>query len=149
MTKKDWIITAAIILAIVTALSIYCVPRRLDRVLGLNDETPTRISGHVSTDTFASIRSYKPVSEQEMTAFMETLQTAQVTYVNGKNVYQVGDVCADVVVHYGEDQRCFFVFFDNGAEHYDDKNYKCKDTAAVKDLLTQIQSWELYHESTP
>ena len=149
MTKKDWIITAAIVLAIVTALSIYCVPRRLDRVLGLNDETPTRISGHVSTDIFASIRSYKPVSEQEMTAFLETLQTAQVTYVNGKNVYQVGDVCADVVVHYGEDQRCVFFFSDNGTIHYGNKNYKCKDTAVLKALLTQIESWELYHESTP
>ena len=149
MTKKDWIITAAIVLAIVTALSIYCVPRRLDRVLGLNDETPTRISGHVSTDIFASIRSYKPVSEQEMTAFLETLQTAQVTYVNGKNVYQVGDVCADVVVHYGEDQRCIFFFSDNGTIHYGNKNYKCKDTAVLKALLTQIESWELYHESTP
>lgn len=149
MSKKQWIITAAIILAIVTALCVFYVPRRLDRVLGLDDETPTRISGHVSTDTFASIRSYKPVSEQEMTAFMETLQTAQVTYVNGKNVYQVGDVCVDVVVHYGEDQRCIFVFSDNGAVHYDNKNYKCGDTAVLKDLLTQVQSWELYQESTP
>ena len=149
MTKKDWIVTAAIILAIVTALSIYCVPRRLDRVLGLDNEMPTRISGHVSTDIFASIRSYKPVSEQEMTAFLETLQTAQVTYVNGKNVYQVGDVCADVVVHYGEDQRCIFFFSDNGTIHYGNKNYKCKDTAVLKALLTQIESWELYHESTP
>ena len=149
MTKKDWIITAAIVLAIVAALSVFCVPRRLDRVLGLNDETPTRISGHVSTDIFASIRSYKPVSEQEMTAFLETLQTAQVTYVNGKNVYQVGDVCADVVVHYGEDQRCIFFLSDNGTIHYGNKNYKCKDTAVLKALLTQIESWELYHESTP
>ena len=149
MSKKQWIVTAAIILAIVAALSVFCVPRRLDRVLGLNDETPTRISGHVSTDTFASIRSYKPVSEQEMTAFLETLQTAQVTYVNGKNVYQVGDVCADVVVHYGEDQRCIFFFSDNGTIHYGNKNYKCKDTAVLKALLTQIESWELYHESTP
>ena len=148
MSKKQWIVTAAIILAIVAALSVYYVPRSVDRALGLPEDKTIHIGGHVSKSA-DSIMSYKTEDAEEMETFLAALQTLQMRYINRKNIYEVGKVSADVFVHYENGSDCHFFISDNGAVRYNDKNYRCNDPAALQDLLTQIESWELYHESTP
>ena len=141
MTKKQWIVTVAIILAIVTALSLYYVPRSVDRTVNLPDSEPLFIQGFVSDGVEDPILGYKTEDAEEMAAFLAALQPVQMRYINRKNVYEVGKVSADVFIRY-EDGSDFRIYLsDNGAVRYNDKNYKCNDPAVLKDLLTQIQSW--------
>lgn len=145
MTKKDWIITAVIVLAIVTAMSLYYVPRIVVRTVNLPEGEPLLIQGYVSNEVKDPILGYKTEDAEEMAAFLAALQPVEMRYVDRKNIYEVGEVSADVFVHYGDGGEFRIFLSDNGAVRYNDKNYKCKDTAAVKDLLARIQSWELYH----
>lgn len=141
MTKKQWIVTVAIILAIVTALSLYYVPRSVDRTVNLPDSEPLFIQGFVSDGVEDPILGYKTEDAEEMAAFLAALQPVQMRYINRKNVYEVGKVSADVFIRY-EDGSDFRIYLsDNGAVRYNDKNYKCNDPAVLKQLLTQIQSW--------
>ena len=141
MSKKQWIVTAAIILAIVTALSLYYVPRSVDRTVNLPDSEPLFIQGFVSDGVEDPILGYKTEDAEEMAAFLAALQPVQMRYINRKNVYEVGKVSADVFIRY-EDGSDFRIYLsDNGAVRYNDKNYKCNDPAVLKQLLTQIQSW--------
>ncbi len=141
MTKKQWIVTVAIILAIVTALSLYYVPRSVDRTVNLPDSEPLFIQGFVSDGVEDPILGYKTEDAEEMAAFLAALQPVQMRYINRKNVYEVGKVSADVFIRY-EDGSDFRIYLsDNGAVRYDDKNYKCNDPAVLEDLLVQIQSW--------
>lgn len=149
MSKKQWIVTAAIILAIVTALSLYYVPRSVDRTVNLPDNEPLFIQGFVSDGVKDPILGYKTEDAEEMAAFLAALQPVEMRYINRKSVYEVGEVGADVFIRYEDGNDLRIYLSDNGAVRYDNKNYKCKDPAAVKDLLTQVQSWELYHESAP
>ena len=149
MTKKQWIITAAIILAIVTALSLYYVPRIVGRTVNLPDGEPLLIKGFVSNEVKNPILDCKTEDAEEMAAFLVDLQSIEMRYVDRKNIYEVGKFSADVFIRY-EDGGEFRIFLsENGAVRWNDKNYKCTDPEAVKDLLARIQSWELYHESTP
>lgn len=141
MTKKQWIVTVAIILAIVTALSLYYVPRSVDRTVNLPDSEPLFIQGFVSDGVEDPILGYKTEDAEEMAAFLAALQPVQMRYINRKSVYEVGKVSADVFIRY-EDGSDFRIYLsDNGAVRYDDKNYKCNDPAVLEDLLVQIQSW--------
>ena len=141
MTKKQWIVTVAIILAIVTALSLYYVPRSVDRTVNLPDSEPLFIQGFVSDGVEDPIIGYKTEDAEEMAAFLAALQPVQMRYINRKNVYEVGKVSADVFIRY-EDGSDFRIYLsDNGAVRYNDKNYKCNDPAVLEQLLTQIQSW--------
>ena len=149
MTKKQWIVTVAIILAIVTALSLYYVPRSVDRTVNLPDSEPLFIQGFVSDGVEDPILGYKTEDAEEMAAFLAALQPVQMRYINRKNVYEVGKVSADVFIRYEDGNDLRIYLSDNGAVRYDNKNYLCSDPAALKALLTQIESWELYHESTP
>lgn len=141
MSKKQWIVTAAIILAIVTAMCIYYVPRSVERTVNLPDSEPLFIQGFVSDGVKDPILGYKTEDAEEMAAFLAALQPVEMRYINRKSVYEVGKFSADVFVRYmdGNDLRIYLS--DNGAVRYDNKNYKCSDPAALKDLLTQIQSW--------
>ena len=141
MSKKQWIVTAAIILAIVTALSIYCVPRSVDRTVNLPDSEPLFIQGFVSDGVKDPILGYKTEDAEEMAAFLAALQPVEMRYINRKSVYEVGKVGADVFIRYEDGNDLRIYLSDNGAVRYDNKNYKCSDPAALKDLLTQIQSW--------
>ena len=141
MTKKQWIVTVAILLAIVTALSLYYVPRSVDRTVNLPDSEPLFIQGFVSDGVEDPILGYKTEDAEEMAAFLAALQPVQMRYINRKNVYEVGKVSADVFIRY-EDGSDFRIYLsDNGAVRYNDKNYKCNDPAVLEQLLTQIQSW--------
>ena len=141
MTKKQWIVTVAIILAIVTALSLYYVPRSVDRTVNLPDSEPLFIQGFVSDGVEDPILGYKTEDAEEMAAFLAALQPVQMRYINRKNVYEVGKVSADAFIRY-EDGSDFRIYLsDNGAVRYNDKNYKCNDPAVLEQLLTQIQSW--------
>lgn len=141
MTKKQWIVTVAIILAIVTALSLYYVPRSVDRTVNLPDSEPLFIQGFVADGVEDPILGYKTEDAEEMAAFLAALQPVQMRYINRKNVYEVGKVSADVFIRY-EDGSDFRIYLsDNGAVRYNDKNYKCNDPAVLEQLLTQIQSW--------
>ena len=141
MTKKQWIVTVAIILAIVTALSLYYVPRSVDRTVNLPDSEPLFIQGFVSDGVEDPILGYKTEDAEEMAAFLAALQPVQMRYINRKNVSEVGKVRAAVFIRY-EDGSDFRIYLsDNGAVRYNDKNYKCNDPAVLKQLLTQIQSW--------
>lgn len=149
MSKKQWIITAAIILAIVTALSVFYVPRIVGRTVNLPDGEPLLIKGFVSNEVKNPILDCKTEDAEEMAAFLAALQSIEMRYVDRKNIYEVGKFSADVFIRY-EDGGEFRIFLsDNGTVRYDDKNYRCNDPAALQDLLTQVQSWELYQESTP
>ena len=141
MTKKDWIVTAAIILASVTALSIYYVPRSVDRTVNLPDSELLFIQGFVSDGVKDPILGYKTEDAEEMAAFLAALQPVEMRYINQKSVYEVGKVGADVFIHYEDGNDLRIYLSDNGAVRYDNKNYKCNDPAVLKDLLTQIQSW--------
>ena len=149
MSKKQWIVTAAIILAIVTAMSLYYVPRIVGRTVNLPDGEPLLIKGFVSNEVKNPILDCKTEDAEEMAAFLVALQSTEMRYVDRKNIYEVGKFSADVFIRY-EDGGEFRIFLsENGAVRWNDKNYKCTDPEAVEDLLTQVQSWELYHESTP
>ena len=50
MSKKQWIITAAVVLAIVAVMSVFCFPRKASRVLDLPTEMPVSIWGEVLRD---------------------------------------------------------------------------------------------------
>lgn len=141
MTKKQWIVTVAIILAIVTALSLYYVPRSVDRTVNLPDSEPLFIQGFVSDGVEDPILGYKTEDAEEMAAFLAALQPVKMRYIDRKSVYEVGKVGADVFIRYeaGSDLRIYLS--DNGAVRYDDKNYKCNDPAVLEDLLVQIQRW--------
>ena len=141
MTKKDWIVTAAIILAIVTALSLYYVPRSVERTVNLPDSEPLFIQGFVSDGVKDPILGYKTEAAEEMAAFLAALQMVEMRYVDRKSVYEVGKVGADVFVRYEDGNDLRIYLSDNGAVRYDNKNYKCSDPAALKGLLTQIQCW--------
>lgn len=141
MTKKQWIVTVAIILAIVTALSLYYVPRSVDRTVNLPDSEPLFIQGFVSDGVEDPILGYKTEDAEEMAAFLAALQPVQMRYINRKNVYEVGKVSADVFIRYEDGSDLRIYLSDNGAVRYNDKNYKCNDPAVLEQLLTQIQSW--------
>ena len=141
MSKKQWIVTAAIILAIVTALSLYYVPRSVDRTVNLPDSEPLFIQGFVSDGVKDPILGYKTEDAEEVAAFLAALQPVEMRYINRKSVYEVGKVGADVFVRYEDGNDLRIYLSDNGAFRYDNKNYKCSDPAVLKDLLTQIQSW--------
>ena len=141
MSKKQWIVTAAIILAIVTALSLYYVPRSVERTVTLPDNEPLFIQGFVSDGVKDPILGYKTEDAEEMATFLAALQTVEMRYVDRKSVYEVGKVGADVFIRYEDGNDLRIYLSDNGAVRYDNKNYKCSDPAALKDLLTQIQSW--------
>lgn len=141
MTKKQWIVTVAIILAIVTALSLYYVPRSVDRTVNLPDSEPLFIQGFVSDGVKDPVLGYKTENAEEMAAFLAALQPVQMRYINRKNVYEVGKVGADVFIRYEDGSDLRIYLSDNGAVRYDDKNYKCNDPAVLEDLLVQIQSW--------
>ena len=113
MSKKQWIITAAIVLAIVAALSGYYVPRSVDRALGLPEDKTIHIGGHVSKGV-DSIMSYKTEDVEEMETFLAALQTLQMQYINRKNIYEVGKVSADVFVRYENGSDYHFFISDNG-----------------------------------
>ena len=142
MSKKQWIITAAIVLAIAAVLSIFYVPRKLERVMDLPAAEPVSIHGHVSGDVYTLLMSYKTDDIPAMEQFLAPLWDLQMRYTNNSNVYQVGEVSADVTVRFADGSLCRFFISDNGTVRCNDKNYFCKDTEALKDLLAQIESWE-------
>ena len=139
MSKKQWIVTAAIILAIVAAMCIYYVPRSVIRTPELPDWQPAYIESHVSKRGYDGICIHKT---EETADFLASLQAVEMRYVDRKNSYQVGAVSADVFLHYDNGQGDHIFLSDNGVIRYDNKTYKCTDPAALKDLLAQIQSWE-------
>lgn len=141
MTKKERIVTAAIILAIVTALSVYLISRSVERTPELPDGEPLLMKGYVSGDVHDPFCGYKTEDAEEMASFLAALQTVEMRYVDRKNIYEVGKVGADVFIRYEDGNDLRIYLSDNGAVRYDNKNYKCNDPAVLKDLLTQIQNW--------
>ena len=142
MSKKRWIIMAVVILPIVAAIIVYCVPRGVSRVLSLSDGEPASISSYM--DVRASVKSYKTEDPQEMAQFLEPLQMLQVKYVNSRNIYEVGEVSADIFVRYDDGSLCRFFISDNGIVRCNGKNYRCADKAALEALLELLESWQLY-----
>ena len=55
----------------------------------------------------------------------------------------MGDVCADVVMRFEDGGHWKIVLSDNGLVRWDNKNYRCEDGEALKDLLEQIKSWKI------
>ena len=86
MTKKQWIITAAIILAIVTAMSLYYVPRIVGRTVNLPDGEPLLIKGFVSNEVKNPILDCKTEDAEEMAAFLAALQPVEMRYISRKSV---------------------------------------------------------------
>ena len=140
MSKKQWIITAAVVLAIVTALCVFYVPRSVERTVNLPDSEPLFIQAFVS-DEVNTIIGYKTEDAEEMAAFLAALQPVEMRYINRKSVYEVGEVGADVFIRYEDGSDLRIYLSNNGAVRYDNKNYKCNDPAALKGLLPQIESW--------
>ena len=142
MSKKDWTITAAIVLAIVTAMSIYYVPRSVVRTPELPEGQIAFVECHVRKSNYDGIYFYKVEDTEEAASFFADLQAVEMRYVDRKNSYQVGAVSADVFLHYDNGRGDHIFLSDNGVIRYDNKTYKCTDPAAVEQLLTRIQSWE-------
>ena len=148
MSKKQWTVTAVIVLVIVAALCIFYMPRDLERVIGLPDVAPEAIAGKIEGDVNEPIQAYKTDDTQKIEVFVSLLRELQVTYINGSSAYPIGEVSADVTMAV-DGGFCRFFISDNGTVRCNDKNYRCKDAAALRDLLAQIESWGPYHESTP
>ena len=142
MSKKQWIVTAAIILAIVAAMCIYYVPRSVIRTPELPEGQISLIESHVRKSNSDELSICMLKDTEEAASFFADLQAVEMRYVDRKNSYQVGAVSADVFLHYDNGQGDHIFLSDNGVIRYDNKTYKCTDTAALKDLLAQIQSWE-------
>lgn len=142
MSEKQWIITAAIVLVIAAALSVYYVPRSAARTLELPDWQPAYIESHMSKSGHDGIYIHKIEEREEVEDFLTSLQTLQMKYADRKHFYEIGKVSADVFVHYDNGRGCSVTLSDNGLVRYNDKNYRCEDTAALKELLTRMQSWE-------
>lgn len=143
MSKKQWTITAAVVLAIVAVMSIFYVPRKLERVMDLPDAAPTVISGGVAEDIQSDIKNYKTDDAQEMAQVMDLLRSLKVKYVGGGSAYRVGKVDANVAMGFADGSNRYFFFSDNGTVRYDDKTYFCEDKAALEDLLEIIRGWEV------
>ena len=141
MSKKQWIITAAVVLAIVTALCVFYVPRSVERAVNLPDSEPLFIQAFVSDGVKDPVLGYKTENAEGMAAFLAALQPVKMRYIDRKSVYEVGKVGADVFIRYEDGSDLRIYLSDNGAVRYDDKNYKCNDPAVLEDLLVQIQSW--------
>ena len=142
MSKKQWIITAAVVLAIVTALSIFYVPRTLAKVMDLPDAAPTTMIGGVTVSIHEDSQNYKTDDAQEMAQVMDLLRSLKVKYVGG-DAYAVGKKDANVGVRFADGSSRAFFFSDNGTIRYDDKTYFCEDKAALESLLEIICGWEL------
>ena len=143
MSKKQWIITAAVVLAIVTALCVFCVPRKLEKVMDLPDAAPTTMSGGVTVSIHEDSQNYKTDDAQEMAQVMDLLRSLKVKYVGGGDAYAVGKKDANVGVRFADGSSRAFFFSDNGTIRYDDKTYFCEDKAALESLLEIICCWEL------
>ena len=142
MSKKEWTITAAIILAIVAALCIYYVPRSVVRTPKLPEGQISFVECHVRKSNYDGIYIYKVEDAEEAASFLAALQAVEMRYVDRKNSYQVGAVSADVFLHYDNGRGDHIFLSDNGVIRYDNKTYKSTDLAALEQMLIWIQSWE-------
>lgn len=143
MSKKQWIITAAVVLAIVAVLSIFYVPRKLERVMDLPDAAPTVISGGVTVSIHEDIKNHKTTDAQEMAQVVDLLRSLKVKYVGGGDTYRVGNEDANVAMGFADGSNRYFFFSNNGTVRYDDKTYFCEDKAALKELMETIRGWEV------
>ena len=140
--KKYWIVGAAAVLAAAVLLSIFYVPRRVEKVMDLPDAAPTVMSGGVSVSIHEDIQNYKTDDAQEMAQVMELLRAMKVKFVSSGDAYAVGKKDANVGVRFVDGSSRAFFFSDNGTVRYDDKTYFCEDKAALGELLELIKSWE-------
>ena len=138
MKKKYWIIVTAAVLALVTVLAIFSVPRKLERVMNLPDTSPTAMSGGVTV----SIHEDKTDDAQEMARVLELLRAMKVKYVGGSDAYAVGGRDANVGMAFADGSSRHFFFAENGTVRYDDKNYFCEDKAALEELMNIICGWD-------
>ena len=139
MGKKESKVAAVVVLAVVV-ICIYYVPRLVVRTPSIPEKEIASISGYTSYKGLTDEK-YKTEELQEMERFLEAVQTLRMRYNNRSDIYEVGAVCADVVVRFGDGSHWKLVLSDNGLVRCDNKNYRCEDQAAVQDLLAQIKSW--------
>lgn len=141
MSKKHWAITAVIVLAIVTALCVFCVPRKAERLLSLDEKTPTGAYAYV-TGAEESVK-YVTSDAQEVARMAEHLKGLKLRYLNSSSIYTVrSGEDARVIVTYDDDSWKLFTFAVSGEVRYDDKNYQAVDAAPLEALMAQIKSWE-------
>ena len=140
--KKYWIFGTAAVLAAAVLLSIFYVPRKLEKVMDLPDAAPTVMSGGVSVSIHEDIQNYKTDDAQEMAQVMELLRAMKVKFVSSGDAYAVGKKDANVGVRFADGSSRAFFFSDNGTIRYDDKTYFCEDKAALGELLELIKNWE-------
>ena len=141
--KKYWIVGAAAVLAAAVLLSIFYVPRKLEKVMDLPDAAPTVMSGGVSVSIHEDIQNYKTDDAQEMAQVMELLRAMKVKFVSSGDAYAVGKKDANVGMSFADGSNRHFFFSDNGTIRYDDKTYFCEDKAALESLLEIICGWEV------
>ena len=142
MSKKESKLVAVVLLAAVVAICLYFVPRLVARTPNIPEKELASISGYTSYKGLSDEK-YKTEEPQEMVQFLEAVQALRIRYDNKKDIYEVGDVCADVVVRFEDGGHWKIVLSDNGLVRWDNKNYRCEDGEALKDLLEQIKSWKI------
>lgn len=142
MSKKESKLAAVVLLAAVVAICLYFVPRLVARTPNVPEGEAVSVSGDMSYKGVPD-EEYKTEEPQEMAQFLEAVQALRIRYDNKKDIYEVGDVCADVVVRFEDGGHWKIVLSDNGLVRWDNKNYRCEDGEALKDLLEQIKSWKI------
>ena len=142
MSKKQSKFVAIILMAIVAVVCIYYVPRLVARTPDIPKGESTSINGYVSYAS-TSDKEYKTAVPGEMERFLEAVQALRIRYDNGNDMYKVGDVCADVVVRFGDGSHWKMVISDNGLVRINNKNYHCEDQEAVEGILEQIEGWAI------
>ena len=142
MKKKYCILGTAAVLAAAVLLSIFYVPRSVEKVMDLPDAAPTAMSGGVTVSIHEDIKNYKTDDAQEMARVLELLRAIKVKYVSSSDAYAVGGRDANVGMAFADGSNRRFFFAENGTVRYDDKNYFCEDKAALEELMDIICGWD-------
>lgn len=142
MKKKELKAVVIVMLAAVVAICFYYVPRLVARTPNIPEGEVASVSGYTSYKGLPT-ETYKTEEPQEMAQFLEAVQTLRVRYDNGRDIYEVGALCADVVVSFDDGSHWKIVLSDNGLVRWDNKNYRCEDKEALVALLEQIKGWEV------
>jgi len=144
MSKKQWIITAAVVLAIVAVMSVFCFPRKASRVLDLPTEMPVSIWGEVLRDLEEpqSFRTRDTDQIAEAEALLEELELRRSGDDNCVTTYN-GVYNAKVTLTYADGTRCDFFLYGDGRLRCDEKNYAAADAAVIEELMAKVRSWIL------
>lgn len=141
MSKKQWILTAAVVAALVTVLCIFYFPRKADWVMDLSGEMPVSAYAYVTHGMEDTVK-YQTEDPREMAKMVEHLGALKMRYLNSRSLYTIrSGEDARVIVKYADGSWNLFVFATSGEVRYDNKNYQAIDVAPLETLMTQIKSW--------